>query len=70
MPNRKPNPDGRIFIRQDAAAARWDVSVETIRQLIATGKVTGYRLNGRIIRVDQNEVDACFRRIPTTGSAA
>lgn len=58
------------FIRQETAAERWDVSVDTIRRLIATGKITGYRLNGRIIRVDQDEVDACFREIPTVRQAA
>jgi len=55
----------RKFIRQEVAAERWDVSVDTIRRLIASGKLTGYRLNGRIIRVDRDEVDACFREIPT-----
>lgn len=55
----------RRFIRQEAAAERWDVSVDTIRRLISAGKITGYRLNSRIIRVDQDEVDACFRQIPT-----
>lgn len=68
MPERQPTSYGehRRFIRQEAAAERWDVSVDTIRRLIASGKITGYRLNGRIIRVDQDEVDACFREIPTT----
>lgn len=60
----------RRFIRQEAAAERWDVSVDTIRRLIAAGKLTGYRLNGRIIRVDVAEVDACFREIPTIGGVA
>lgn len=41
------------------------MSVDTIRRLISAGKITGYRLNSRIIRVDQDEVDACFRQIPT-----
>ena len=59
----------RRFIRQEAAAERWDVSVDTIRRLIAAGKITGYRLNGRIIRVDEAEVDACFRPIPTVRQA-
>ena len=49
------------------AAARWGVSVDTIRRLIAAGKITGYRLNGRIIRVDVAEVDAAFKPIPTSG---
>lgn len=69
-PAKRPNPkndERRRFIRQEAAAERWDVSVDTIRRMIATGKITGYRLNNRIIRVDVAEVDAAFRPIPTTG---
>ena len=58
--------DDPRFISQEAAAERWAVSVDTIRRLIASGRITGYRLNGRIIRVDQAEVDSCFRPIPTT----
>jgi len=61
------NDEQRRFIRQDAAAARWDVSVDTIRRMIAAGQITGYRLNNRIVRVDMAEVDAVFRPIPTTG---
>lgn len=62
--------DHRRFIRQEAAAERWDVSVDTIRRMIAAGKVTGYRLNNRIIRVDVAEVDAAFRPIPVGGASA
>lgn len=53
------------FTTQQKAAARWDVSVDVIRRLIASGKLPGYRLNNRIIRVKVAEVDACFRPIPT-----
>lgn len=53
------------YISIEAAAQRWGVSHDTIRRLIASGRVTGYRLNGRIIRLDPVEVDACFRPIPT-----
>ncbi len=55
------------YVRQEVAAERWDVSVDTIRRLIASGKITGYRLNRRVIRVDLDEVDAAsvrFRRWP------
>lgn len=75
MPARKPSqpsPTGdvsRQFISQETAAERWDVSVDTIRRLIRAGKITGYRLNGRIIRVDVAEVDAAFRPIPTVSAA-
>lgn len=68
MPTRKSPPaldESKRFVSQDAAAERWDVSVDTIRRMIASGKITGYRLNGRIIRVDLAEVDAAFRPIPT-----
>lgn len=69
-PAKVPTPkwdDTKRFIRQEAAAERWDVSVDTIRRLIASGQITGYRLNNRIVRVDMAEVDAAFRPIPTTG---
>jgi len=59
----------QTFISQETAAARWNVSVDTIRRLIASGKITGYRLNRRIIRVDLGEVDACFKPIPTVRQA-
>lgn len=55
----------QTYISQEAAAARWHVSVDTIRRLITAGKITGYRLNNRIIRVSIEELDACFRPIPT-----
>lgn len=68
MPKRSTTPSNtQRFVRQEVAAERWDVSIDTIRRLIAAGKITGYRLNGRVIRVDVNEVDAAFRPIPATG---
>ena len=60
----------RRFVSQDAAAERWGVSVDTIRRMISSGKITGYRLNNRIIRVDLAEVDAAFRPIPVGGASA
>ena len=59
--------EAQRFVSQEDAAARWGVSVDTIRRLIRTGKIAGYRLNGRIIRVDVAEVDAAFKPIPTSG---
>ena len=54
------------YVSQQDAAERWDVSVDTIRRMISSGKITGYRLNNRIIRVDVAEVDAAFNVIPST----
>ena len=59
--------EAQRFVSQEDAAARWGVHVDTIRRLISAGKVTGYRLNNRIIRVDVAEVDAAFKPIPTSG---
>lgn len=53
------------YINPAEAAARWSVSVDTIRRMIASGKITGYRLNNRIIRVNVDEVDSAFKVIPT-----
>lgn len=40
----------------------------TIRRLIATGKLTGYRIGRKLLRIDLNELDAAAE--PTTGGAA
>lgn len=52
----------RLESLQDAAD-RLGVSVSTIRRQIAAGKLTGYRLGTRILRVDPEEVD---RTLQTT----
>ena len=55
----------------EKVAAYLDASPRTVRNYIAAGKLTGYRLPGnRLIRVDLNEVDAVLRPIPTVGGAA
>lgn len=68
--NATPPADVPQFASIAAAAQRWDVSTDTVRRLISAGKVTGYRLNGRILRVNVAEVDACFRPIPSAASGA
>jgi len=42
----------------------------TIRRYIASGRLTGYRVGPRLIRVDLNEVDALLRPISTVGGDA
>ena len=63
------SPTEPRFISQQAAADRWGVSVDTIRRLVSSGKLAGYRLNGRVIRVEQTDVDRCFRLVPTAAEA-
>lgn len=60
----KPRRFGSI----DRAAGIGDVSSKTIRRRIADGSLTGYRFGPRIIRVDLDEVEALFKRMPTAAS--
>lgn len=59
-----PKPQRR-FVTQQTAAESLDVSVKTVRRWIAEGTLTGYRVGGRIIRVDAEEVAALARPIPS-----
>jgi excisionase family DNA binding protein len=43
------------------------VTDRTIRQMIADGRLRGYRSGGRLIRLDLNEVDAAMK--PFGGAA-
>jgi len=50
------------------AAEHAAVAPRTIRRWVAEGRLTGYRVNARVIRVDMDELDALF--VPmTTGGA-
>lgn len=61
VPHNAPPRWGSI----DEAAEHLDVHPRTIRRMIAEGRLTGYRLGPRIIRVDLNEVDELLRPIPS-----
>lgn len=50
----------RRYETMEQAAERTQLSVRTIRRHISTGKLNGYRLNGRITRLDPADVDALF----------
>ncbi|MGA7131645.1 MAG: excisionase family DNA-binding protein [Mycobacterium sp.] len=49
------------------AAEYLKVTERTIRQMIADGRLTGYRSGTRLVRVDLNEIDAAMR--PFGGAA-
>lgn len=55
------------YVTQSAAAEYLNVTDRTIRNLIARGDLTGYRLGARAIRVDRAELDALLTPIPTAG---
>lgn len=50
------------------AADYLGVTTRTIRQMIADGRLTGYRSGTRLVRVDLNELDDAMR--PFGGGAA
>ncbi|GJF09530.1 hypothetical protein NGTWS0302_24020 [Mycolicibacterium cyprinidarum] len=47
----------RRYAKLAAAAEYLGVTDRTIRQMIADGRLTGYRSGTRIVRVDLNEID-------------
>lgn len=62
----------RRFVSLRAASDYVDVTERTIRNYIAQGRLTGYRLGNRSIRVNLDELEALLTPIPTAagGDAA
>lgn len=55
------------------AATYADLSTRTIRRYIAEGRLTGYRVGPRLVKIDLAELDTLARPIPTAtgpGTAA
>ncbi|KAA1243635.1 helix-turn-helix domain-containing protein [Mycobacterium simiae] len=57
----------RRYVKIADAADYLKVTDRTIRQMIADGRLTGYRSGGRLVRLDLNEIDAAMR--PFGGAA-
>ena len=57
--------DRRYASLADAAKYAGGCNERTIRRLIASGQLTGYRLGSRIVRVDLDELDRLMRPDPT-----
>lgn len=57
----------RRWANQNEAAEYLGVSTRTVRQMIADGRLRGYRNGPRMIRLDLNEIDASMR--PFGGAA-
>ncbi len=51
----------------EAAGNYADINARTVRRYIAQGRLTGYRVGPRLIRVDLNELDDMMCPIPTGG---
>lgn len=62
----------RRLVSLPDAAQYAGVHPRTLRRYIAAGRLTGYRLGPRVIRIDVDELDALLAPIPTAsgGDAA
>lgn len=58
----------RRLVSPAVAADYAGVHTDTIRRYIAQGRLTGYRMGKRLIRLDLNELDAILRPIPAAGA--
>jgi excisionase family DNA binding protein len=61
----KGKPQMARYVPIKEAAERYSVTWWTIREWIDVGKITGYRLGDRLIRVDLDEIDGLLKPIPT-----
>ena len=52
------DPPARRYGSPAAAAAIYDCDPKTIRRWITSGLITGYRVGGRMVKVDLNEIEA------------
>lgn len=61
-------PRGLISLK--TAAVLVDVDPKTIRNWIAAGQLKGYRLNARMLRVEQSELMALAKPVETLSDGA
>lgn len=61
-------PPSRKLVSIAVAAETADVCDKTIRRWISEGRINGYRVGARLIKVDLDELEATFR--PVGGGAA
>ncbi|WP_353647963.1 helix-turn-helix domain-containing protein [Nakamurella sp. A5-74] len=55
------------FLSLPDAALQLGCNPKTIRRYIASGRLTGYRVGPRLLRVDPLELQKLLRPIPTAG---
>ncbi len=60
-------PRPRRLVSQQAAAEYLDVTERTIRNYVSRGQLRAYRVGGRVVRIDVDDLDALLRQIPAGG---
>ena len=60
-------PIRRRLISQNEAAEYLGVTDRTVRNYISRGMLRGYKVGGRLVRVDLDDLDSLLRQIPTAG---
>lgn len=68
MPERRPKTPRRL-VTLTVAAESLGTSTKFVRRRIAEGRLTGYRLSTRAIRVDMVEVEALAQPMPNAATA-
>lgn len=64
---RRAAEHGRRLISTADAARMVDVHPRTLRNYIAQGYLTGYRVGPRLLKVDADELERFLSPIPTSG---
>ena len=64
-----PTKTSRRWLSPTEASEYLGCTDRTIRNYIATGRLRGYRMGPRSIRIDVRELDDMLRLIPTVGGA-
>ncbi|WP_280829369.1 excisionase family DNA-binding protein [Mycobacterium sp. OTB74] len=67
MPAVHESQTRRRYVKLAEAAKYLGVTERTVRQMIADGRLTGYRNGRRLVRLDLNEIDAAMQ--PFGGAA-
>jgi len=68
MPATRRRTELRHLVSLTEAAARaGGVNVRTVRRWIADGRITGYRVGPKLIKVDAAELDGIIRPVAAAG---
>ncbi len=64
IPRRRVLP---VYLSIEEAAEVMSLSTKTIRRRISDGSIPAYRCGRRNIRIRLDELEAAFRKLPSTG---